>query len=719
MQRWNNVLFNTILSLNCVLVLFVLAGDKLHVPVWMQVAGRMHLLVLHFPIVLVILYIVWTVLLQAYAKRAFTGPEDEIGKGLLLSSAFTAALTALMGFLLSKEEGYNPEAVWWHKWGGVVVSLFLFGWYAYRNQVYRRRHLPQAAALVAFGLILFTGHQGSNITRGEDYLLAPVAFEKLKPVVPLAEAVVYTDMVKPILEAKCLSCHSSRKAKGELVMETEAGLLAGGKHGALWTSGQPDGSLLIQRLLLPESEKKHMPPVGKPQLDEEETAILFQWIRGGASFQQKVVDLLPADTLRQLATALFEKGGEEDYEFSAASEKDIQKLSTNNRLIHPIALGSPALAVNFYNRQNYTSAALAELLALKTQIISLDMAYMPVKQEDIATLAQFPNLRRLNLNFTTVPGKALTTLSKLPFLNHLSLSGVPVSKSDVEVLTRFPKLRSVYLWNAPIATTEMDAVRKKYPGIRFETGYMNDTAVLKLTPPILETEERVINGLPLPLLLKHYIKGVSIRYTVDGSSPDSVRSAVYKEGFRLDTTAVFKARAFKTGWVGSDTLVVNFYKNTYRADSIRSLTPLDTVYKGSNGAALLLDAEKGDFNKKDGRWLGFKYNPMEMLLCYGKPVLVSSVSLSTLIEINGYVMPPASIEIWGGDSQEGLIRLARIVPQQPDSARGAYMHTFDCSFKPVPVRFLKVVALPVGKLPPWHPGKGRKGWMFTDEILVN
>src|SRR3982751_2829537 len=143
MQRWKNVLFNTVICLNCILLLFVIAGDKLHVPAWLQVAGRMHPLLLHFPIVLLVLYIFWTVFLQAKAKTVVTGPEDEIGKWLLLSTALTAALTAVMGFLLSKEEGYNSDALWWHKWGGTGVSLFSFAWYAYRNSIHRRKYMPQ------------------------------------------------------------------------------------------------------------------------------------------------------------------------------------------------------------------------------------------------------------------------------------------------------------------------------------------------------------------------------------------------------------------------------------------------------------------------------------------------------------------------------------------------------------------------------------------------
>src|SRR3982751_346741 len=139
MQRWKNIVFNSTLSFNCILVLFVLAGDKLHVPSWLQVMGRMHPLVLHFPIVLLLLYITWSIFLQAKTKQAATGPEDEIGKWLLLATAFMAALTALMGFLLSKEEGYNPQALWWHKWGGVAISLFSFVWYAYRNSIHSRK----------------------------------------------------------------------------------------------------------------------------------------------------------------------------------------------------------------------------------------------------------------------------------------------------------------------------------------------------------------------------------------------------------------------------------------------------------------------------------------------------------------------------------------------------------------------------------------------------
>jgi hypothetical protein len=195
---------------------------------------------------------------------------------------------------------------------------------------------------------------------------------------------------------------------------------------------------------------------------------------------------------------------------------------------------------------------------------------------------------------------------------------------------------------------------------------------------------------------------------------------VYKDSIALGKKAVFKARAFKKGWLGSDSIVATFFKNTFRADSIRPLAPLDSFYKGGSlGAKTLINGEKGDFNFRSGKWLGFRRNKMEMLLHYPQPVTVSLVTLSTVVDIGGFIMPPLSVEVWGGTNEKNLVLLSRITPAQPDSLKPAYMWGFDCAFKPTAIRFLKIIAVPVTKLPAWHPGKGQKGWIFTDEIFVN
>ncbi len=717
MQRWKNITFNIALSLNCLLLFLLVFANKIVVPEWLQVFGRMHPLLLHFPIVLLLIYLTWTAWISKYP--AFKNIDSSISDWLLLVTIIAAAITAIMGMLLSKESGYESDAISWHKWSGTLVAFLTFGWYIFRRSIASKKIYYGIAAIISFLLIMITGHQGAAITHGEDFLLAPFIHDAAKPKPALENAQVFNDMVKPILDAKCVSCHNGKKAKGGLVMENEDELVKGGQHGKLWEKADPAMSLLLKRIHLPADEKHHMPPAGKPQLTDEESQILFQWIKTGADFKVKVASLPATDTLRTMAANIFKSGVEEVYDFDPADDKKIEQLSNTNRVIHPIAMESPALAVNFYNRQNFTSALLSELLPLKEQIISLDLAYMPLKAEDINVISQFNNLRRLNLNSSTVPGASLTALSKLPKLKQISLSGTSVKLSDIEGLTNFPKLNAVYLWNAGIAGKELDPLRKKYPTIKFETGVVNDNMVLKLNPPIIENEERIINGKPIAIKLKHFIKGVAIRYTLDGTNPDSTQSALYKDSIIINNATVFKAKAFKPGWLASDSVSTSFFKNSFRADSIRSLTPLDSVYKGSLGAKTLINGEKGGFGFGDGKWLGFRRNRMEMLLRYAQPVTISSVSLSALVDIGGYIMPPAYMEVWGGANENSLHRLARIVPNQPQKVVPGFMQGFDCVFKPATVSYIKVIAMPVGALPAWHPAKGQKGWIFTDEIFVN
>ncbi|WP_315820395.1 hypothetical protein [Paraflavitalea speifideaquila] len=43
-------------------------------------------------------------------------------------------------------------------------------------------------------------------------------------------------------------------------------------------------------------------------------------------------------------------------------------------------------------------------------MVSLNLDKMPVKDEDLAIIARFKNLRKLNLNFTAITGNTLAQL---------------------------------------------------------------------------------------------------------------------------------------------------------------------------------------------------------------------------------------------------------------------------------------------------------------------
>lgn len=716
MHRWKNYLFNISFFLNCLLLFLLVFENKLAVPVWLQVVGRMHPLVLHFPVVLIILYALVS-LLFAFKKGIADESWKNITDLLLLFAALSSVVTALAGLFLSREEGYDAEALQWHKWSGVAVSVFTMGWFYFSRQVQAKRLVSFGTSVIALGLITFAGHQGAGITHGQNFLLAPMLPEKKQPVISPDEAIVFAHMVKPILESKCESCHNSKKAKGQLVMETEELLLKGGKNGKLWDSTAADLGLMLRRVHLPIEAKKHMPPQGKTQLTDEEIEIITQWIRKGADFKLKVIDLSPADTLRQIANTIFKNAEMAEYDFDEADPSTIEKLNTQNRVVMTEALGSPALSVNFFNSNFYTADQLKELNKIKKQVVTLDLAKMPVKDEDIKLISEFENLRRLNLSFTAITGATLLELKKLKFLKSLSVSGTPVKAEQLKQLQSFKELKTVYAWNTSAAVADIEKLQQETKNMRFETGFRGDTMVMKLSPIVLLNEESFITT-AVPLKLKHYIRGTTIRYTMDGSEPDSLQSPVFKGNETINSNVLIRAKAYKPGWITSDILEANFYKSTYTPDTLIYLVRPNEKYKDDAGK-LLIDHQKGESDFRSGNWVAFRENRMECLLQFSTTVPVQSVTLSSLIDVSSYIMPAQSIEIWGGDDTKNMKLLGRLVPEQPTKAIGNVMRGFECKFNKSVVKYIKIIGNPVAKLPAWHPGKGDKAWIFVDEILVN
>jgi uncharacterized membrane protein len=172
MQRWKSIIYNISFALNCLLLFLLLFEPKLLVPSWLQVAGRMHPLILHFPIVLMILAIVWELFMRPVNDEEKT--EKNVGDLLLLAASFTAVFTSLMGLFLSKEAGYTPDNILIHKWSGVTVSILTLAWYNFRELIVGFDFRPLRFTVISAVAIIVTGHEGANITHGENFLLAPM-----------------------------------------------------------------------------------------------------------------------------------------------------------------------------------------------------------------------------------------------------------------------------------------------------------------------------------------------------------------------------------------------------------------------------------------------------------------------------------------------------------------------------------------------------------------
>lgn len=714
MDKTSRVVSNVIFCIQVLLLFLLVMGDRIELPPLLQVAGRMHPLILHIPIGVILFLFVLLVVQKEFDSEV---ARNVVNVGLLLTS-LSASLAALFGYFLSVHGDYGGTALTQHKIWGVVLSwlcYLLLVWY----QNTRKRRI-----LVGFGLVIcialvFTGHTGSVLTHGENFLFEPMSDPDV--VLTAENSSVYRFAVEPILEKKCYSCHNESKAKGGLVMTSPEKFREGGENGKPWLEGKPQESRMIKSFYLPLDHDEHMPPDGKPQLTALEIGTLKSWIRSGADFNKRLDQLAEGDSLKLMVSSLVAKGPvqetEKIYTFEPADESTLNKMNTPFRTVAPLYQNSPALQVDFYVRKEFTSKSLEELKEIETQVVVLNLSRMPVTNKDMTLLTGFRNLETLNLNFTAIQGDALKALEKLSELQMLSLSGTKIRAKDLDPIFQLPNIREIFLWSTQVTETQADSLRASYPKMSFLTSQFKEDLKLRLSKPMLVNEGVVRRG--EEVVLKHPMPGVMIFYTLDGTDPDTLNGMKYGKPFDFERTTTIRARGCKEGWLCSEPVEVLCFVEGLKPAHMEFVTPPDPKYPGE-GVASLTDRRKGVADVLlEPSWLGYRNKPFEVVFDFGgETPPVKEIVLSYARNIGQYIMPPQDVEVWGGQNKDQMKLIRRYVPEQPGDYGPVKVDEISVPFDPSKFQYYKVVAHPVEKLPSWHNGKGEKAWVFVDEMFI-
>jgi mono/diheme cytochrome c family protein len=630
-----------------------------------------------------------------------------------------------MGFFLSREGGYDENIFVKHKILGIITAVLSYALLLIYQIAPEKKILFGIAMTASLIIMIIGSHFGSNLTHGEGFVWQPLQEEKETEEIKITDSSsLFVAAIQPILKSKCFSCHNERKAKGELIMTTEEKLLAGGKNGPIWKSGDALNSHIIQNINLPEDDKKHMPPKGKPQLSQAEIDLLFTWIQSGADMKRTMKEYDDNDTLKILASKFIHLPKEEKektYPFEAASISVVQKLSGAFCSVFPLSQNSPALQADFFVREKFERKKLEDLLKVKTQLLILNLGNMPVEDADMKTINQFSNLEKLILNNSLITNNGINEIKKLKNLRSLSLAGTKIDKNAAPYFSQLDSLKEVFIWNTNISPTNAEELQRQNKKIKFDWGYVPDEKeILALTPPLLKNEEFILSN-DEKIELKHLIGGVIIRYTTDGTDPDSTTSAIYNGPISANGFTEIRARAIRAGWYSSPVASFSFFKNGIKPSKAELINSPNEKYKG-DGATTLIDSKKGlAENFSDPGWLGFREKPFAAVFNFDALQTINSISISYNKSIQSYLLPPAEVEIWGGDDEGKLKLLKRVTPTQPTEKEKNVVRVegIKIDLPPSAYKFYKVVAKNVQKLPSWHPGKGEKAWIFIDEIFFN
>jgi len=709
---------NALWVLNPFLVFIVLFKEKLTLHIGMAWMGKFHPLFLHFPIVLSICIGLYLVFVPA-GKLA-----KVIEQQVLLTNAFIAVLVAITGLFLSKENTYAENLLTQHQWGGVAIALFSWALVFINNYYVKfqtNKILRVEIGIFLLVLVIVFTHKGAQLTHGEDVLSFPK--NKISTIDTVAKKVldstasIYEKAVQPILLDKCVGCHGPNKVKGNLLLDNKEHILKGGKHGSvLDLTGT---SSIIERIHLPLAEEKHMPPDGKPQLTPSEIKILNDWISAGGDFNKKIVELEKTDSLYLLAKSY--QAPVEKIKNKGDAGPDMSEYNTNYCNVQYVYPGSNLIEVNFFQGSFYDREQLKKLDKIKEQIVSLNMQTMPLQQEDMEIITGFKQLERLNLNYTGLNSTSLASIKTLSKLQSLSIAGIEASVSELSNLVKGSSIKILHIWNTKIKKDQVQLIQSQNKNLVVTVGDNLENEIIKIINPSIEQDSSIIPA-HLDIPIKHVVKGAIVRYTLDGTDPDSLNSPIYKKPIRLYNNTVVKTKAFKVGWISSDIVQRNFYKSTIHPDSIVLLQLPDPKYRAT-GPKTLFDYELGDKNFGNAKWLGYKDANMEMVIGFKKPTAIKEIYFNALVNLGSYIFPIVSIDVMGSmDGKNYTLVSKDNYPGVTDATPKTLNETkgFSCAIsKPTPYKFYKLVATNLKKLPNWHPGKGTPAWIFIDEIFLN
>lgn len=457
---------------------------------WLQFLGRLHPLVLHAPIGLLI----GLSALEFFALiRRHPLPTD-IRAPLTWLVALSAIVSVASGLALSQEQS-SSDTLQIHQWLAIAVAVAAL----LAALLLQRRRLGAYTVflLISLGLLVPAGHFGASMTHGPDFLtepfarrLAPEAHVNSREVTAAAPVPApsadprFTATVLPIFTARCTNCHGERRQKGGLALDTLDAVLRGGKNGQVVILGSPDESELLVRLKLPLDDDDHMPPPEKPQLTTEEIAAIEAWIKSGPAPSGSAASTSnPPSEPSPLSHALP----------APASPETLAALTTALIHVEPVSQTSPLLVIDTAAvAASTTDETLSRLLSdIKPNIADLSLARTKITDASAPILAGMKNLRRLSLTATAITNSTLAALANHPALEDLTLARTKIS--DTAALASIPHLKHLYVWSTNVSPESLADLSAKRPDLIINSGAPAPDPVVEA-----ETSVKFSGDLPPP-----------------------------------------------------------------------------------------------------------------------------------------------------------------------------------------------------------------------------
>jgi uncharacterized membrane protein len=455
-----------------------------------ELLGHLHPLVLHLPIgilVLLVLLEIGNLIARSSSSERWPTLADGTRAFILFCLGASTILSAAFGLMLANGGGYETNLLFDHRMYGLLsalLALILF-------LVHRQSVLYVIFLTATVVVMVLAGHNGGSLTHGKGYLsgfwnLSALGSEVSKienRATSLDEVEVFAQVVQPIFQERCVSCHGDSKQKGGLRLDSWDAIFKGGESGEVVVAGDANESLLMQRIWLPESHEDHMPPEGKPQPSLNEIRMLEWWVETSGGPEVFLGETIVPEVITTYVSSLLgielekpEPLPEREWVMAEARRLE-NELGILTQPLHPT---EPWLEVNARLRFDaFGDEQLALLQPLAPVVQRLDLGETGVTDEGLKSLRPFNNLQMLKLDRTVISDVGLAALKDLPSLHSLTLFSTSITDAGAKALEDFPALKSVYLWDTQVSNEAAEKLKDKLSDPRLTDQLHEEIEVLK------------------------------------------------------------------------------------------------------------------------------------------------------------------------------------------------------------------------------------------------
>ncbi len=247
----------------------------------------------------------------------------------------------------------------------------------------------------------------------------------------------------------------------------------------------------------------------------------------------------------------------------------------------------------------------------------------------------------------------------------------------------------------------------------FQQGF--GQSLFQLAPPMLKYPSVFFSGSTSFEVIFNQ-PDTEIRYTLNGNEPTG-NDLLYSGPIPVRDKTVLKVKAFGKNFLPSETVSATFIKNGKAIKNIQFSKPNESYANAKTD--ILNDNIGGIVNYRSGTWLGYDSDTVTIHIDLVKKETINTILISMLQDENSWIFMPEEVFVYYYDEEQKIY-----LPAGKETFSHKAVGSKQCTIREISPaskvisQKLKLVLLPLKKIPDWHNAKGNHGWLFIDEIKV-